>query len=303
MFDERVLANLDALDYLQIYGNTVKVAELIGLSQSSCSRRCRALNELLDLGMDRSDGGYQPSQNTDVLAEMRQAAQKLRVRRSQLRCSLESQVTGVALPSEFRLLDIESIATAKVLSLLEGRLVDVWIGGLQKCCPMLTPSLELMQSKCFPLGKFLLALPLLRWEYVLVSLRTHPLQRSSSITPDDLAKYPSLILPFSKASLLITALQEHGLTGLAYGDANFSPEHWQGIATRIGIVPAYQLPDIEKQFGLVPLRYSLGIHEVTALVGHRDVISDPCFAKTSDALCNSMHDSTIGRCSRTVWLR
>ena len=81
MFDERVLANLDALDYLQIYGNTVKVAELIGLSQSSCSRRCRALNELLDLGMDRSDGGYQPSQNTDVLAEMRQAAQKLRVRR------------------------------------------------------------------------------------------------------------------------------------------------------------------------------------------------------------------------------
>lgn len=305
MFDERVLANLDVLDFLQLYGNTEKVSELVGLSQSSCVRRCRALNDLLDLGMDRSNGGYQPSQNTDVLSEMRKVAQKLRVRRSLLRCSLASNVTDLVLPSDFRLVDVESITTAKVLSLLEGRLVDVWVGGLIELGYMPSTPLQLLQYKRLTLDLSLLALPLLRCEYVLVSLRTHPLQLSSSITPDDLAKYPSLVLTLSHSPLLITALQDHGLAGLAYANEKFSPDYWEDTTfnrASICVVPSYQLPQIKKKLGLVPLRYSLGIHEIIALVGNRDVISDPCFIKASDSLRISLLDSAIGSCSRTIWL-
>ena len=55
MFDERVLDNLDVLDHLQLYGSTVKVADLMGLSQSSCSRRYRALSDLFDLGVETAE--------------------------------------------------------------------------------------------------------------------------------------------------------------------------------------------------------------------------------------------------------
>ena len=306
MFDERVLANLDVLDYLQLYGSTVKVAELLGLSQSSCSRRYRALSELFDLNVDRSDGGYEPRKNNDVIADMRQVAQKLRVRSAVLRCSLAWQVKGLALPSEFRLFDLASMATAQALSVLEGRLVDVWVGGLQECQPLISASLEVLQSNRLALGQSLLALPMLRWEYVLVSHHTHPLQRLNSITPDDLAKYPSPGLPPGVAPLFTSALQEHGLASCAYVNSHYSPDHWEGIASdchSLTVVPPYRLPELEMQLGLVPVPYALGIYEVMAVVGHRDAISDPCFVKAFQALRDALSESPIGRCSRTTWLR
>ena len=305
MFDERVLANLDVLDHLQLYGSTVKVAEVMGLSQSSCSRRYRALSDLFDLSVDR-EGGYEPRHNVDVLAAMRQVAQKLRVRRSVLRCSLAWQVKGLDLPSEFRLLDLASMATSQALSVLEGRLVDVWVGGLHECQPLISASLEVLQSKSLDLGQSLLALPLLRWEYVLVSHRTHPLQRRTSITPDDIAKYPSPALPLGVAPLFTRALQEHGLASCAYGCNNYSPARWEGVASdchSLTVVPPYRLPELEKQLGLVPVRYALGIHEVMAVVGHRDAIADPCFVKAFHVLRDALRHSPIGRCSHTSWLR
>jgi DNA-binding transcriptional LysR family regulator len=303
MFDERVLANLDVLDHLQLYGSTVKVAEILGLSQSSCSRRYRALSELLDLGVDRSEGGYEPLQNTDVLADMRQVAQKLRVRRSLLRCSLAWQVEGLPMPPGFRLLDLESLSTAQALSVLEGRLVDVWMGGLHECQPLIAASLEVLQGNRLALGHSLLALPLLRWEYVLVSHRSHPLQSRTTITPDDLAKYPSPALPLDVSPLFTHALQQHGLASCVYGD-DF-PYCWEELALdcdSLMVVPPYRLPELEKQHGLVPVRYALGIHEVIAVVGHRDAIVDPCFAKALDDLRSILRESPISRCSQTSWL-
>lgn len=305
MFDERVLANLDVLDHLQLYGSTVKVAELMGLSQSSCSRRYRALNELFDLSVDSSDGNYEPRQNIDVLADMRQVAQKLRVRRSVLRCSLAWQAKGLALPPGFRMLDLPSMATGQALSVLEARLVDVWLGGLYECQPLISASLEILQGNRLALGQSLIALPLLRWEYVLVSHRTHPLQRRTSITPDDLAKYPSPALPMGVAPLWTRALQEHGLATCPYGGSDFNPGRWEGIASdchSLTLVPPYRLPDLESQLGLVPVPYALGIHEVMAAVGHRDAISDPCFMQPFRALRDALRQSPIGRCSQAVWL-
>lgn len=300
MFDERVLANLDVLDHLQLYGSTTKAAEFMGLSQSSCSRRYRALSALFDLSVDRSDGGYEPRRNIDVLAGMRQVAQKLRVRRSLLRGSVGWQVRGLSMPPGFRLLDLPSMATGQFLTQLEGRLVDVWVGGLFECQPLISAKLGVVQGNRLSLGHSLLALPLLRWDYVLVSHRTHPLQRRRSIGPDDLAQYPSMALPIGVAPLFTRALQEHGLASCPYGSRDYDASRWEGIACdghSLAVVPPHRLPQLEAELGLVPVRYPLGIQEVIAAVGHHDAIADPCFERPFQALRQALRESPIGRCS------
>lgn len=305
MFDERVLADLDVLDHLQLYGSTVKVADLLGLSQSSCSRRYRSLSELLDLDFDRGDNGYVARHNVDVLTAMRQAAQKLRVRRSLLRCSSGWQAPALGLPQSFRGLCIPSMSTSHMLSLLDGRLVDVWFGGLLECQPLIPAALPVLQANRLALGQNLLAVPLLRWNYVLVSHRSHPLQKRSGISPDDLAAYPSPALAMGVAPLFTRALQEHGLATCAYGGADYDPVRWEGGAAdghSLAVVPPHRLPELEAQLGVVPLPFPLGIQEVMAVVGHRDVIADPCFVSAFQALRDALRQSPLGRCSKVSWL-
>jgi hypothetical protein len=52
------LADLDLLDHLELFNSAVKVAELLGMSQSSCSRRYRCLSDDLEPDFDRVDGAY-----------------------------------------------------------------------------------------------------------------------------------------------------------------------------------------------------------------------------------------------------
>jgi DNA-binding transcriptional LysR family regulator len=305
MFDDRVLADLDVLDHLQLYGSTVKVADLLGLSQSSCSRRYRSLSDQLDLGFDRGDDGYVPSRNLDVLSAMREAAQKLRVRKALLRCSAGWQSPGWSLSSGFRELQISSMSTGEVLSLLDGRLVDIWFGGLFECQPLIPTAIEVLQANRLVLGQTLLAIPLLRWEYVVVSHRNHPLQRRSQISPDDLAQYPSPALPLGVAPLFTRALQQHGLANCPYGHSEYSRSRWVGVAAdahSLAVVPPHDLPTLETQLGLLPLPYQLGIKEVMSLLGHRDVIADPCFSKSFQLLRDALRNSPMGRCSNVCWL-
>lgn len=305
MFDERVLADLDVLDHLQLFGSTVKVADMLGLSQSSCSRRYRSLSQQLDLDFDRGDSGYAARQNMDVLSAMRQAAQKLRVRRSLLRCSSGWQAPSLALPQDFRPLQIQTMSTSQVLSLLDGRLVDVWFGGLLECQPLIPAALSVLQANRLALGQSLLAVPLLRWSYVLVSHRSHPLQKRSAITPDDLASYPSPALPMGVAPLFTRALQQHGLASCAYGGSDYDPVRWEGPVAdghSLAVVPPHRLPELESRLGLVPLAYDLGIQEVMAVVGHRDVIADPCFVSAFQALREALRQSPLGRCPQVSWL-
>ncbi len=306
MFDERVLADLDVLDHLQLYGSTVKVADLLGLSQSSCSRRYRSLSELLDLDLDRGDNGYAARHNVDVLTAMRQAAQKLRVRRSLLRYSSGWQAPALELPQGWRGLCIPSMGTSQMLSLLDARLVDVWFGGLLECQPLIPVSLPVLQANRLALGQNLLAVPLLRWTYVLVSHCTHPLQKRSVITPDDLAAYPSPGLAMGVAPLFTSALREHGLATCGYGGADYDPVRWEGAAANghnLAVVPPHRLPELEAQLGVMPLPYDLGLQEVMAVVGHRDVIADPCFVMAFQALREALRQSPLGRCSKVNWLR
>jgi hypothetical protein len=106
--------------------------------------------------------------------------------------------------------------------------------------------------------------------------------------------------------IFTSSLKERGLESHPIGGSNYSPGDWEGITSdcrTLMVIPPYRLPELEKQLGLVPVRYSLGIHEVMAVVGHRDVIADACFVKAFHALRNAVRQSPIGLCSHTSSLR
>jgi DNA-binding transcriptional LysR family regulator len=305
MPSEGPLADLELLDHLELLGSTVKVADMLGFSQSSCSRRYRLISDHLDLGFDRGDDGYSARRNFDVLSSLREAAQKLRVRRLQLRFAQAWHNFKFLLPEDWRFLSVDSMSTAHLLSLLDARLIDLWMGGLYECQPLIATPLGLLQANPLNLGQTLKAMPLFRWKLVLLARRDHPLHGGVAITPDDLAAFPSPALPMGVAPLLNRALQRHGLASSPYGSSHYDPQRWDQAAAdglSLSYAPAFRLHELEMEHGLFPLPYELSIDEVTALVGHRDVISDPCFAKAFQALREALLQSPLALCPGITWL-
>jgi hypothetical protein len=305
MWDEQTMADLDLLDHLELLNSTVKVGELLGLSQSSCSRRYRAFSEAIDLDFDRVDGAYAPQRNLDVLAALREAAQKLRVRRSQLRVHAGWQISPISWPERWRPLPLTTMSTAEVLSRLDGRLLDLWLGGIFECQPLLPAALEVLGPQRLSLGQSLLCVPLLRWKPVVVAHRRHPLVGRSHLSPDDFAAFPSPALPMGAAPLLNRQLQKHGLATTPYGPSTYDPERWEGAARdghSLAYAPPHRLRLLEQQFELVPLPYDLGITEVAAVVGHRDVLADPSFGAAFRTLTELLQASPLAGCPGIQWL-
>jgi hypothetical protein len=196
------------------------------------------------------------------------------------------------------------MAIRKVLSTLQGRLFDLWFGGLLECQPLVSVPQKISRGNCLAVGKTLLAVPINSWEYTLVSHRSHPLQRLTSISPDDLAQYSLPALPFDVASQLNHPFDKHSFANCSYGDSFFNSRHWEEIATdrqSLAVVPPYRLPELESRLGLLPVRYSLGIQQTMALVGHRDVITESCFVKTLEILSEIIYKSAMGHCSEVRW--
>ena len=308
MWDEQSIADLDVLDHLELLNSTVKVSQLLGVSQASCSRRYRALSDSVDLGFDRIDGVYAPQQNLDVLASLREAAQKLRVRCSRLRINLGWQMTPLPWPRSWREVPLSTMSTAEVLSRLDGRLLDLWFGGLLECQPLLSAPLDGLGPQRLALGQSLLCMPLLRWKLLVVARRDHPLvchSAASQLTADDLACYPSPALPMGAAPLLNHQLQNHGLATKPYGPPGYTLERWEGAASdghSLAYAPPHRLKRLEQQFGLVPLPYDLGITEVAAVVGHRDVLADPCFSGILRQITELLQASPLAGCPGVQWL-
>jgi len=254
---------------------------------------------------DRVDGAYQPRQNLDVLASLREAAQKLRIRSQQLRCCAAWAYAPLALPQGWRGLPVLSMSTSHMLSLLDGRLLDLWIGGLLECQPLLQAPLQLITGRRHMLGQTLQCLPLFCWNLALVAHREHPLAAQSRLTPDDLAAYPSPALPLGAAPLLTNGLQAHGLANAPLWRQDHDVERWEGAARdgrSLSYAAPHRLAELERRFDVVRLPYDLGITEVAAVIGHRDVLGDPAFAAAFKQLVAVLRDSPLGRCSEIQWL-
>jgi hypothetical protein len=133
----------------------------------------------------------------------------------------------------------------------------------------------------------------------------HPLQRRTGLTPDDLAAYPSPALPMGAAPLLNGHLQQHGLATSPYGPSDYDPQRWEAVAAD-GHTLVYATPQrvepLARLYNLRPLDYDLGLVDVLALVGHRDVLADASFAALGEALVAQLRAGPLGRCPGLEWL-
>ena len=160
---ESVVGDLDVLDTLELFQSTIYAAEALGISQSSCSRRYRSFSEQFDFGFDRVDGVYRPTRNFDILAALRQAAQKRRVRQGSFRYGIGWQMEGLFNDQGQELagdrLSVRTMDSWRVLSMLENRRIDYWIGGLLDYGSMLEQPLQRLRFERVQVTGAVMAVP------------------------------------------------------------------------------------------------------------------------------------------------
>jgi hypothetical protein len=285
MVQEDSATDLEVLDFLELFNSTVLSAKLLGISQSSCSRRYRSFSELFGLGFDRIENQYRATSNFDVLSSLRQAAQKLRVRNLRTRITIGWQlgnfpVTGLG--EVGKVLPIRPMDSWRLLSLLEQRLVDVSLMGLMEFHSLLNQPLARLQSRLIPFSSSMLCIPISMIEFNLLAHRSHPLQGKRDLNADELSQYPSPALPLGMAPALIKGLQAQGLASQQCGLIDYEEASWEGFASNglgLSYGVTHQVPALVNRYKIEPLNYELGIHDCIGLVGHRDVLTDPGFSK------------------------
>ena len=285
MLKEYSATDLEVLDYLELYNSTVLSAKLLGISQSSCSRRYRSFSEIFGIGFDRIENHYRATSNFDVLTGLRQAAQKLRVRHSRTRITIGWQLGNVTLPGldeVGQVLPIRPMNSWRHLSLLEQQLVDVSLMGLMEFQSLLRQPMARLHSRLIPLSSSMLCVPIGMLGFKLLAHRDHPLQGKRDLKADELRQYPSPALPLGMAPALIQGLQAQGLASQQCGLIDYEEASWEGFAGNglgLSYGAPHQVPTLANRYQIEPLNHELGIHDCIGLVGHRDVLTDPGFSK------------------------
>lgn len=308
MVEESSVSDLEIVDYLELFNSTVEAARMLGISQSSCSRRYRAFSERYGIKFDRIGDRYRAAANHDVLSSLRQASQKLRVRQHRPRICLGWQLGALDMSDLHQagiVLPLQPMNTWLLLSMLEQRLIDVALMGLMEFEGMLGQPLSRLRARRMPISPSVLCVPIGAFDLQLLAHCRHPLQGSSGLDPEQLAQYPSPALPLGMAPALMGALQSHGLASQPCGLHDYEEDGWEGVA-RDGVALSYaaphRVPSLSARFELKPLSYDLGIRECIGFVGHRDALSDPGFATTFGQCVGALRSSLNGHGTGIQWL-
>lgn len=305
----RFSSDLEILDYLELFNSTVAVSSLLGISQSTCSRRYRVFSEQYDLGFDRVNHLYSASRNQAILQHLRQAAQRLRVRHGRVRSVRGWQLGAAQLPSlRAAGLDLprRPMNSWTVLSLLDQRLIDVAVMGISEFQAQLPDSLPNLSSRRYFIGANIACIPVCCWQLRLIARDDHPLRALASLEDQDLSHFPSPALPIGEAPLLMASLQAHGLATQLCGLREYGEEQWEGFAreaSALSYASPLLLPGLETGYGLTPLVYRLPVTECLAVVGHRDLLSDQVFASLFKLIQDDLHQVLAPFPAAIQWLR
>lgn len=283
MIEVQAFSDLDVLDYLEIFNSTVEASNLLGISQSSCSRRYRSLSECLDINFERLDNTYSATSNLDVLFLLRHASQQLRSRRNQFRYSESWQIGGNAIPKQWQDLSIMSMDSSKYMNLLSNKLLDVCCIGLMEYEHVINIKTSDYKSKPIIIGDSFLAYPLMELNYMLIAHRNHPLARKSALKIDDLKKYPSPSLQFGAAPVFMAQIKKHGLGSSPYGQSKYDMLRWEALSKdcySLSYAPSHLVKYLTNKFNLIPLDYELNITEAVAIVGCHDIMMCTSFLES-----------------------
>ena len=308
MVQEELVSDLEVLDYLELFNSTVESARMLGISQSSCSRRYRSFSNRYGIGFDRIADRYQATANFDVLCSLRQASQKLRVRQASPRISVGWQLGALAIPGLNQcgqILPIRPMNSWRLLSLLEQRLVDVALMGLLEFQSLIGHPLSRLRARRVQLSPTMLCVPIALFDLRLIAHRSHPLQGRNDLDVDQLSQFPSPALPLGMAPILMGALQNSGLASQACGLQDYEESIWEGFASDgvgLSYSAPHRLPSLSQRYELEPLNFDLGIRECISVIGHRDVLADPAFPAIFKQSVTSLRDALKGNGSGIHWL-
>lgn len=280
--ENRRVSDLDVVDYLQIFGSTTRCSELLGISQSSCSRRYRLFSAEYNLAIGRGKGDYDAGANLDILDSLRRTAQTLRLRSGAFRlvaawpCGDLAADLLAAFPRA-RVIPIAPMASFTLLNLLDRRLVDLVIGGLMELESLLPQPISRLPSRLHRLTAATQCLPLCSWELRLMAHQRHPLNGRNGLSPQDLAGFPSPALDLGDAPSLMQQLGRHNLASRPYRLPEHQLRHWEGAAAdghSLSYAAPHQLARLRQDFNLLPLPYRLGITETIAVIGPNEALVD-----------------------------
>ena len=304
MTELQSFSDLDVVDYLEIFNSTVQASSLLGISQSSCSRRYRALSESLEICFERCDNGYSATSNLDVLFLLRQASQKLRIRRNQFRYSQSWHSQSHAIPKQWQNFSILSMDQSSYMNLLSNRLLDICCMGLMEYEHILDINASDLNSKPVVIGESFLAYPLMEWNYILIAHKNHPLANKSDIEIDDLKKYPSPGLQFGVAPAFMTQIKKNGLGSSPYGISKYEILRWEAVSKdgySLSYAPSHLLTFLKNKYNLAPLNYDLKLKESVAIIGCLDVMRSPSFLNTYAEFVGNLKNSDLYMKSSVRW--
>jgi DNA-binding transcriptional LysR family regulator len=308
IMQEELVSDLEVLDYLELFNSTVEAAKLLGIAQSSCSRRYRSFSQRYGIGFDRIAERYSASSNLDILACLRQACQKLRIRQGCPRLTIGWQLGDLPIPELQEagvVLPIRPMNSLRLLSLLEQRLLDVALMGMLELQNLLGQPLQRLRARRITLSPTMLCVPIGVYDLKLIAHSSHPLQGRSDLNPEELGQYPSPALPLGMAPTLMGSLQPHGLANQPCGLSEYQEQAWEGFA-RDGVGLSYcgphRLAHLERMYELNALPYKLGIQDCIGFVGHRDVLADPAFRQTFRVGLRGLRSALTGCGAEIFWL-
>jgi DNA-binding transcriptional LysR family regulator len=254
--------DLSCFDLLQWLRNGSLVADRLGCSQSTVSRRVAHVSQTFGLRFRRVAGEWQLQGNDLLLAMERGVHQVYRLMAGaplRLECTAwDVQALALPLPPGWMGGVFDHMTMARPLQLLRERVIDAWINN---CWPDLPqpddPDLQVFELSRFPV-----------W---LMAAADHPLAHVRGLGPGDLERFPSMALPEGELPTFERVLREQGLWNTALRMRRYSPEDWQercadqvtmsfGNCVSTGLMPH-----------LVTLDRDLNLISGQALVVRRDV--------------------------------
>jgi hypothetical protein len=300
--------DLDIIDHLELLNSTTEAAKWLEISQSSCSRRYRIFSDQCGLEFSREGNQYKANKNLDVLADLRKAAQGIRVRQGRMRIIRGWQLGQKKIESMNSLgkeLPIRPMNTMQILNILEARLADIAVMGILECKDLIPTSFDNLRLGRVPIGPRMMCIPICKWNLNIVARSDHPLTETRDVAKEDLGSYPSLALPMGTAPVLMAELNQHNLGSHPSNHVNYSEDEWEGYANQ-GVGLSYSAPfllaELGRQRGLKEVNYELDITECLSIVGHRDVILDPCFGSLLKTIFAEIMAIMAGNTKKVKWL-
>jgi DNA-binding transcriptional LysR family regulator len=254
---------LAALDHLQWLRTGAAAARALRSSQPTVSRRVSHVLNRFGCSLRRQGGEWRIEGYRELLAAEREVHQIWRLRGGEPLRLEATYWSGPSLatpaPHGWRTGLFDLPGKAIPLRLLRERVIDAWIAGY-------LPDLPAADDPEF------VVVELCHMPCQLQAARNHPLARETGLTPEDLARFPSLALPEGWFPQLETRLKaQHLWNTPSVQFRRYDESSWEGRTADAVTLCYGNALNLEQHPELVQLDWSIGHIGGEALVVRRDL--------------------------------